>query len=331
MSEGTDKKKIGRGSEPRAVGEILPMLKELPAVPKRERRPLQQRLLDFVDAPEGETSDILYQHSVLCQTCLPYRDPGDEVRLWSRRNGFVKLEVQAGRAYDGRLEDFVDVGLPFGPKPRLVLYHLNAEALRTQSPVLELEDSLTAFVKRTLGIDTKGRNIRIVKDQLTRLSASDFRIGTSKEDRSITLKGSIVDGFELWTPRDAKQRVLWPSTVQFSPRYFESLIKHAVPLNETAVARLSHNAMALDIYTWLAQRLHRVDAEKGGAFVPWSGLKEHFGHGYGRMDNFKRVFRTTLRQVKVVYPESKFEIDDRGMKLKHSKPPVERRLLPMIR
>jgi hypothetical protein len=61
---------------------------------------------------------------------------------------------------------WLDVGLPFGPKPRLVLFHLNAEALRTQSPLIELEDSLTAFVKRTLGLDPKGRNIRIVKDQL---------------------------------------------------------------------------------------------------------------------------------------------------------------------
>lgn len=37
----------------------------------------------------------------------------------------------------------------------------------------------------------------------------------------MTLKGSIVEGFEIWTPRDAKQRVLWPSTIQFSTRYFE--------------------------------------------------------------------------------------------------------------
>ena len=242
----------------------------------------------------------------------------------------MKLEVQAGRAYDSRIDDFADVGLPFGPKPRLVLYHLNAEALRTQSPVLELEDSLTAFVKRTLGLDAGGRNIRTVKQQLTRLSASDFRIGTSQEDRSITLKGSIVEGFELWTPRDSKQRVLWPTTVQFSARYFESLMKHAVPLNEAAVARLSHNAMALDVYTWLAQRLHRVDAEKGGVLVSWSGLKDHFGHGYERLVDFRRVFRRTLRQVKVVYPDSKVELDGRGMTLKHSRPPVGKRLLPMM-
>lgn len=37
----------------------------------------------------------------------------------------------------------------------------------------------------------------------------------------------------------------------------------AVPLNETAVMRLAHNAMALDIYTWLAQRLHRVPEGPG--------------------------------------------------------------------
>ena len=315
-------------------GEGLQPILELVArvAPRKAPKALQQRLLDYAEADAGtESTEILYQHSVLCQTCLPYRDPGDQVRLWSRRNGYVKLEVQAGRAYDSRVDDFTDVGLPFGPKPRLVLYHLNAEALRTQSPVLELEYSLTAFVRRTLGIDPKGRNIRIVKEQLTRLSASDFRIGTSQEDRSVTLKGSIVEGFELWTPRDSKQRVLWPTTVQFSARYFESLMKHAVPLNEAAVARLSHNAMALDLYTWLAQRLHRVDAEKGGVLVPWSALKDHFGHGYERLRNFRRVFLHTLRQVKVVYPDSKFEVDGRGMILKHSRPPVGKRLLPLFR
>lgn len=320
-----------KGTNPQRIGDLVSKIKSFDPFPKRKAaKPLQQRLIDFA-GQDGELSEILYQHSVLCQTSLPYRDPGDEIRLWTRRNGYVTLELQAGRAYDGRADEFVDVGLPFGPKPRLVLYHLNAEALRTQSPLLELEDSLTAFVKRTLGLDTKGRNIRTVKNQLSRLAASDFRIGTSKDDRSLTLKGSIIEGFEIWTPRDANQRMLWPSTIQFSQRYFESLMKHAVPLNEIAVARLSHNAMALDIYTWLAQRLHRIDAEKGGAFVPWTGLKEHFGHGYGRMDNFKRVFRTTLRQVKVVYPESKFDLDDGGMTLRHSKPPVDKRLLPLTR
>lgn len=312
-----DAKKDG----PRPVLELVPSGLKPPSAQKR--RLLELPPLDADDA-------ILYQHTVLCQTCLPYRDPGDEIRLWSRRNGYVKLELQAGRAYDGRVDNFVDVGLPFGPKPRLVLYHLNAEALRTQSPVLELEDSLTAFVKRTLGLDAGGRNIRTVKDQLSRLSASDFRIGTSKDDRSLTIKGTIVEGFELWTPRDAKQRMLWPSTIQFSPRYFESLMKHAVPLNETAIARLSHSAMALDIYTWLAQRLHRVEEGKI-VLVPWVSLWEQFGNGYAQIRQFRWIFTRTLKQVKVVYPEAKFQLSPKGMHIQNSLPPVARRLLPMSR
>lgn len=311
-----------KGQGLRRIGDFLPALaKGLKPVTK-----LQRRLLTMPAEGEGEDSAILFQHSVLCQTSLPYRDPGDDIRLWERRNGITLLEIQAGRAYDKTVDDFVNVGLPHGPKPRLVLYHLNAEAIRTQSPVLELEDSLTAFVRRTLGLDPGGRNIRTVKDQLTRLAAADFRFGMNKDGRSVTIKSTVIDGFELWTPKNDKQRMLWPTTVQFSPRYFESLMEHAVPLNEAAVSRIAHSAMALDIYTWLAQRLHRVDP-KHAAFVPWVSLKQQFGDGYAHMNNFKRVFRHTLRQVKAVYQDAKFSDDDKGMHLQNSRPPVARRLV----
>ena len=54
--------------------------------------------------------------------------------------------------------------------------------------------------------------------------------------------------------------------------------------------------MGLDIYAWLAQRLHRVNPGKP-AFIPWTALKDQFGWHYGRMDKFKRVFRQTLDMV----------------------------------
>ena len=79
------------------VGEILP------AIIKPELRPpssIQERLLSM--PADGEDASILYQHSVLCQTCMPYRDPGDTVRIWQRRNGIVRLELQAGRVLDPR-------------------------------------------------------------------------------------------------------------------------------------------------------------------------------------------------------------------------------------
>ena len=300
------------------IGDILPNVASRKDI--TPLTPIQERLLTPMDAPE-EVRDILYQHSVLCQTCMPYRDPGDE-RICKRRNGIVRMEIQAGRALDPTTDDFVDVGLPWGPKARLVLYHLNAEALKQQSRTIEVEDSLTAFVRHTLDLDPKGRNIRSVKDQLARLSAADFRLGaTHEKGRSVTLKSTIIDGLELWAPRDPNQKMLWPTVIQFSHAYFESLMQHAVPLNEQAVARLSHNAMALDIYSWLAQRLHRVEPKRA-AFVPWASLKEQFGQGYGRMDNFKRVFRKTLKQASVVYQEARFSEDQKGMRLLNSRPPV---------
>ncbi len=301
-------------------GDLLPPIKSL--------TPIQRRLLSMPTPEEDDDISILYQHSVLCQTSMPYRNPGDDVRLWERLNGIVHLEIQAGRALNPETSKFVDVGLPFGPKPRLVLYHLNAEAIRTRSPVIALEDSLTAFVRRTLGLDTGGRNIRTVKEQLSRLAAADFRFGAVHAGRAVTIKSTIIEGFEIWTPRQPHQLVLWPSTVQFSDKYFQSLVNHAVPLNEMAVARLAHSAMALDIYAWLAQRLHRVKPRKP-ALVPWVSLHAQFGQGYSRICDFKREFRDQLRAVKAVYPEARLSEDGKGMHLSNSRPPIAQRLLPL--
>lgn len=289
---------------------------------------IQRRVLRaHLEIHGQDAAGVLYQHTVLCQTVMPYRDPGPDARLWHRVQGNAHLEIQAGRALDPEKREFVDIGLPFGPKPRLVLFYLNAEALRTRSPTVEVEDSLTAFVKR-IGLAPKGHNMHIIKDQLSRLSAADFRLGYIDGNQATTVKTTIIKGFQLWFPKDDRQRVLWPSVVRFSDEYFDDLMSHAVPLNETAVASISHSAMALDLYTWLAQRLHRVARSKG-QFIPWTALQEQFGQGYTRIRKFREVFRTTLRMVHAVYPDARFDLDGCGMTLLNSRPPVAYRLLPL--
>ena len=287
---------------------------------------VQRRLIRSAVAIEADDPEaILYQHTVFCQTGLPYRDPGKAARLWQRSQGAAHLEVEAGRAFHPEKDAFVDVGLPFGPKPRLILAYLNAEAIRTGSPVVEVEDSLSAFVQR-IGLSRDGRSIRAVKDQLTRLATAEIRLalaipGTPAKQ----VQAHIVKGFELWLPKDARQRVLWPSNVTLSTDYFESLAKHAVPLDERAIAALSHSAMALDLYCWLAQRLHRVEYGKS-AFIPWSALKTQFGWHYTAMFKFRQVFRQTLDLVCSQYRGARIELDGRGMTLRNSPPPVKGRV-----
>ena len=282
-----------------------------------------KRLLDASKATRSEPDEVLYQHSILCQTGLPYRNPGDDVRTWERTNGAAGLEIMAGKAWHPELCRFVELGLPYGPKPRLILAHLNSEALRQQSPEIEVEASLTSFVKR-LKLDTGGRTISTIKDQLARLAACSMRFGGAWDGQSVTVNTQIVTAFNLWFPKEDGQRVLWPSSVKLSAEYFESLTKRAVPLHDRALMALSGSAMALDVYAWLAQRLHRIDWGKR-VFVPWTALKAQFGWHYDRMDKFKAVFRQTLRDVHSQYRAADIELDGRGMILRHSPPPVKGR------
>jgi len=275
----------------------------------------------FRGEPEpDEPASVLYQHTVLAQTCLPYRDPGLDVRVWERANGSIRLRVEAGSALHPETGEWVQLGLPYGPKPRLILAHLNAEALRTRSPEIEVEATLSSFIRR-LGLDAKGRNMRIIKDQLARLSAASIRLGLLRESRAITINTQIVGTFDLWFPKDNRQRVLWPSTVRLSLDYFDSLQRHAVPLHEHALAALAHNAMALDVYAWLAQRLHRVPVGRP-QLVPWAALKDQFGWHYERTRDFRRDFLTTLRLALDQYPSAKLKADERGLLLRWSQPPV---------
>ncbi len=294
-------------------------------VAARTLKPLtrvQNRLLEA--CPEDDF-EICFQHSVLCQTGLPYRDPGEGVRLWEREQGHAALEIEAGRILDPASGKYVNVGLPWGPKPRLILAHLNAEALRLGSPEIAIGDSLSGFVKRIRGFDG-GREIRMFKEQLTRLSNALIRLAMVRGDHVTQINTHVVTGFELWLPKDERQRVLWPSTVRLSSEYFESLKRHAVPLNEADLGALAHTAMGLDVYAWLAQRLHRIDPRKP-AFIAWSNLKEQFGPDYRQMFNFKREFRKTLAQVQCRYQTARIELDGKGMTARNSPPPVSKRFM----
>jgi hypothetical protein len=75
------------------------------------------------------------------------------------------------RHFDGVFQRRQTAGKP-------ILAHLNTEALRQDSASVEVESTLTAFVKRLYdplrdGRTPNGRQIREFKNQLSRLSGSN--------------------------------------------------------------------------------------------------------------------------------------------------------------
>lgn len=305
-------------------------LHELPAeaaadspTPPRKMSRVQERLVkNHVDIrlDRGEIANAVFQHSILCQTFLPYKDPGEELRVWHHKQGKARLFLKAGEVTNPRTDEIELIGLPYGARARLILAYLNTQAVKTQQPAIDVEQSLSAFIKK-LGLHSEGKTIGMIKEQIKRLAATDIKLDfIVSPEQVIQTKFDIVKSFDLWFPTDAGRRMLWNSTIILSDDYFKNLVEHAVPLDERALSALSHNAMAIDIYSWLAQRLHRV---RGVEFVPWAALKEQFGFSYKEMKGFKRDFRKTLEKVVLEYPGARIEeVLNRGFNLHNSPPPI---------
>ena len=158
---------------------------------------------------------------------------------------------------------------------------------------------------------------------MVRLSAALVRLAVDRETHAVQVDTKIIGAFELWGERFDQERLLSPKKIRLGGDYFASLQEHAIPLDERAVGALAHSAMGLDVYCWLAQRLHRVDPKRG-QFVPWAALHQQFGQGYELIRQFRSAFLESLKMVKTQYPAARFGADGGGMMLANSPPPVQR-------
>lgn len=294
----------------------------------KELSPIKQRMLEsavHIGQHEPDKHEVTYQHKVLAQTCLPYRNPGDEVTEWIRQGHNTALMIQAMKVLHPKTGKAVTLGLPYGPKARLLMIYINEQAVLQDSPLIDVEEHMTWFLREVHGKPLDGRQINQYKNQMARLAAADFSINvTLSNEQMVVEAGRIVHRFDLWFPKDNNQRVLWSSKIQLSEEYFQSLKKYLVPLNRHAVGALSNSAMGLDIYAWLAQRLHHIPDQKQ-QFVAWQNLKDQFGQGYKQMKKFKEVFRTTLDMVLTQYPQARVhmvEDTNKGYYLEKAEPPV---------
>jgi len=77
--------------------------------------------------------------------------------------------------------------------------------------------------------------------------------------------------------------------------------------------------MAIDIYAWLAYRLHALQKPTP---ISWQALKQQFGISFSRLDNFKMKFSGNLRLALAVYRDARVEYGNGGLILHPSRPPV---------
>jgi hypothetical protein len=272
-----------------------------------------------------EESGLGFVYSGWTQCALPHRRLKDD-EPWTVASERVRLVVQPGLrpiGEDGQLES---VGVPFGAHARLILLFLQTEALRTGSREVELGASLRQWMSR-LGIQPGGSAFRSVREQAERISRCrlSFHIGGTGRTSAL-VNQSVVDRALFIEESDDRQGRLSLEVAKLSEGYFEQLRKHPVPLEEAAIKSLSNNSAAIDAYIWLAYRLHSL---KGDTLVTWKALKAQFGTSYRELYHFKNKWPKALELALAVYPDAKVDIQEQGVILKPSRPPVAPRLLAL--
>ena len=283
---------------------------------------IQGRILDAsVEIEQEDPLEIVYQHSLFCQVVLPRRRPEGRTFERSYRNGSVCME--AGKLWNGH--QWLEQPLPAGPKPRLALMHINSQAVKTHSPYVDIGHSCAEFLRR-LGLnDHGGSTYRLFKREMQALAACRMTMGYTEGGRIITLNTQPVEEFSAWLAVNENERALWPAHLELSRRYLDSLLEHAVPLDARACGALAHSALALDIYSFFARRLHSLQKP---VKVTWHQFHAQFGQEYTGQDavkNFKKKLVPAVRASLALYLDAKVEEVKGGLLLKPSMPPVHAR------
>jgi Plasmid encoded RepA protein len=267
-----------------------------------------------------EDAGIGFLYSGWCQAALPHRRlPEDQA--WQIDGERVTLIVEPG-SIPGAGGKPRRIGVPYGSRARLIMLYLQSEALRTNSREVELGRSMKHWLSK-MGISGGGKSIHQVRDQAARIvhcRLSFTMTGTRiREHQNIVDRAIFLDDPD----DDGRQGKLFAETARLSESFFEQLKKHPVPLEEAAIRAINNNSMALDVYAWLAYRLHVLSGPRP---ISWAALKGQFGAGFARVDNFRTTFSDNLRLALAVYRSARVEADDCGLTLYPSRPPVAPRL-----
>ena len=225
---------------------------------------------------------------------LPRTNPGNRIR-YVRRNGPYTLYMTAGGGNK----------LPFGNLPRLLLAWISTEAVRTQSRVLILGDSLAKFMQ-TLGVYSSGGGNAHTKlrNQMRRLFGCTVQLTYKAENGEATVNAVIADRTEFWWNKP-DERTLWDSKIELSEKFFNEIINRPVPLDMNILTALKRCSLGLDLYMWLTYRTFALTCPQR---LTWKQLYYQFEADPDKASNkqtikfFRRKVLRELKKIKMAWP-----------------------------
>ena len=256
------------------------------------------------------------------QVTLPHSDPG-HIPIWIRKNSNLILSIKQG------YEKGQPIGYPFGSIPRLIIFWLTKEAIRTKSRYILLGENLSSFIKE-LGLNPsggkRGNNTRL-KIQMKRLFRADISLeydhdipgllkGTSWIDMKVAKKGTY-----WWNINENSKTQLWDKWIELDEDFYDAITNCPIPLSTKALKVLKNSAMALDLYSWLTWRSFAVYKSGKSEFITWKSFNKQLGAHYTDIRNLRKKCKVALEKIKPVYPELKIQNINNGLKILASSRP----------
>lgn len=292
------------------------------------------RLLDAATEiqmdPEPTEQDKAFLTRHLVQVTLPHSSPGN-VPIWKRKNGNLTLSIRPG--WNHRKDQ--PVGYPFGSIPRLLLFWITTEALRTKSRKIELGASLAKFI-RDVGLNSStGGGSRSdgnrLKNQMERLFRATISLEVNTKDSSASGKRWLdmqvaPEGELWWNFKNPDQATLFNSWIELGEKFYEAIILSPVPLDKRALKALKRSPLALDLYAWATYKTYSLNYhKKAEQFIPWHTFMAQLGAGYNDHRNFKKKAKIAFKKVRAVYPGLEMEEVDGGFIIQQGKTAVRQR------
>ena len=270
----------------------------------------------LVSASEADP-DLGFMARLMVLCSLPRTNPGNRLQ-YKRVNGPYKLVMIAG----------ADNKLPYGNLPRLLLAWLSTEAVRTQSRVLVLGDSLSEFM-RTLGIySNSGRVHTRLRNQMNRLFGCTVTMVYEEPGGFVRVSSLVADKHEFWwDPKRPNERMLWDSKIELGEKFFNEIINHPVPLDMNTLKALKRSPLGLDFYLWA---VYRTFSLKHPMRLSWPSLYRQFGVDPDKasdnvtVQNFRKDCLRELKKIKLAWPELNYSLGKGVLILSPSKPAIPR-------
>ena len=260
-----------------------------------------------------EESRLGITHAGFAMTSLPHKRITEP--FWRREGHRTTLMVESGRDRKGDL-----IGVPYGSIARLILLFLQTEAVRTGSPEVELGRSMKSWMGR-MNLSTGGKTYQLVTEQARRISGCRLTFFTDRPNGAEARhNGAFVqDAISLSGVMDEEaQPLLWQDRVRLDAGFWQSLREHPVPVREEALRAIGTRSLALDVYVWLAYRLHSLSKATP---VTWTAVHGQFGAGFRLVRQIKPTFTEALQIALAVYPEARVDVEKEGIVL-HPSPPA---------